>query len=236
MSGGDLSCDLLEPEPFRACDLDDPVQRIGLRRVREGIGEILAGDRLRERRRDRNLIGRANLHHVGDELEMLRRTENREGDAGGADQLLLQLLGAEVVAAEQAIDADDRQHHVMPDTRRASGPRQVASGGLEEALRSGAFVRRRVGDIDHDLGAIQSFAQARPAHGIDTESRRCLQHLQAFLAQVADQPFADAAAAADDDDLHAVVSKEMSCMNGGSSRPSSASARRTAGRSATRAA
>src|SRR3546814_11261551 len=76
------------------------------------------------------------LDDAVDELEELCRAEDRIGDAGGLDQLLLGHLRPKVAALEKALRADDRESHMMPHAGGRLRREKVAAGRLEELHRS----------------------------------------------------------------------------------------------------
>ena len=148
----------------------DVVRRDGLHR---------AGDR-----RTVSPVG-ARLDDAADELEELGRAEDRVGNAGGLDQVLLGQLGAEVAALRQAVGADDRQRDVMPHAGGRFRGEQVAAGGLEELQDRLVLERRRVRHVDDDLGAGERLGQPLAGDGVDARVGRCRQDLMALLAKPA---------------------------------------------------
>ena len=79
---------------------------------------------------------------------------------------------------------------------------QVAAGGLEEFQHGLVFERRRIGEVDHHLGAGHGLFDALAGNGVDAALRRRGNHLVAAPAQNGDGLRADQAGAANDDDLH----------------------------------
>src|SRR3546814_8514717 len=64
--------------------------------------------------------------------DLLCRAEDRIGDAGGLDQLLLGHLRPKVAALEKALRADDRESHMMPHAGGRLRREKVAAGRSEE--------------------------------------------------------------------------------------------------------
>src|SRR5262249_49702866 len=79
---------------------------------------------------------------------------------------------------------------------------QVAAGGLEEFHHRLVLEGRRIGEVDHHLGAAQRRLEALARDGVDTVLGRGGENLVAALAQNGDGLRADQPGAADDDDLH----------------------------------
>ena len=78
-----------------------------------------------------------------------------------AEQLLLQGLGPVVVELGHLVHTDDRQDHLVPDTGTLPRRQQVVHGGAEEV--QGRLVEgRRVGQVDHDLRAVQRRSRPSP--------------------------------------------------------------------------
>jgi hypothetical protein len=75
--------------------------------------------------------------------------------------------------------------------------------------------RRRVGDVDHHLRALQNIGQALAGECIDTRVRRCGDGLVAARDELLDEPGADEAGAPDHDDLH-VMPFDLCCLTGSS--------------------
>ena len=83
------------------------------------------------------------------------------------DQLLLDALGLEVALVGHALGADHRQRHVVADARRLLRREQVAGRRLEELEHRRVLERRRVGDVDDDVGALEHLGQALARERVD---------------------------------------------------------------------
>ena len=90
----------------------------------------------------------------------------------------------------------------MPDAGGFFGGREVAAGRLEEFQHGLVFERRRVGDVDDDLGSGHGRSQAFAGDGVDAGGAGGGDDFVALVAEDADEFGADEAAAADDDDFH----------------------------------
>ncbi|MOA32954.1 hypothetical protein D3C78_1542120 [compost metagenome] len=93
-----------------------------------------------------------------DEFEELRGPQDGVGDTRFLDQLLLGHLGPEVATFEHPLGADDGKGDVMPDLGSLLRGEDIAPGYFEELQRGGVFERRRVGDVDDHVSALQRFA------------------------------------------------------------------------------
>src|SRR5438309_2561906 len=83
---------------------------------------------------------------------------------------------------------------------------QVAARGLEELQHRLVLKRGRVGEVDHYLRAGHGLFEALAGDGVDAALGRGGDDLVAALAQSGDRLRADQAGAADDDDLHGLLS------------------------------
>src|ERR1044071_2068135 len=79
---------------------------------------------------------------------------------------------------------------------------KVAARGLEELQHRLVFERRRIREIDHHLRSRHGFLEALAGDGVDAGIGRGGDKLVPSLAQDSHDLRADAAGAADDDDLH----------------------------------
>ena len=92
--------ELVQPEPFGAGQLDGAVDRRALGDIGQGGGDVIGRFGLEEDGRQRNRpVAGAGIGDAADELEELRRAQDRAGDGRGLDRFLLGKLGAEVTAA-----------------------------------------------------------------------------------------------------------------------------------------
>jgi hypothetical protein len=126
----------------------------------QGLGDVVGGDRLDQGRGEVNFVADgARLDDADHEREELGRAQDGVGDRRGLDQVFLRQLGAEIAAGLQALCPDHRQGDVVGDAGGLFRGQQVAARGLEEVQRGGVLERRRVGDVDDDLGAGQRLGQ-----------------------------------------------------------------------------
>ncbi|MCY1176998.1 hypothetical protein D9M73_172870 [compost metagenome] len=98
------------------------------------------------------------MRNGADEFEELRGPQNGVGDTRFLDQLLLGHLGPEVAALEHPLGAHDGEGNVVLDSSGLLRGENITSGGFEELQRGGIFERRRVGDVDDHVSALQRFA------------------------------------------------------------------------------
>src|SRR3546814_2823836 len=107
--GQELSGKAVERAGLGPGHLDGAVQWRGERDFGQRGGDVIRCDRLDESGRQADHIALSpRLDDAVDELEELCRAEDRIGDAGGLDQLLLGHLRPKVAALEKALRADDR--------------------------------------------------------------------------------------------------------------------------------
>src|SRR4051812_28922690 len=198
----DLCCHAIETESLGSGKLDRFVERLAKRELGKRRRDIAPCHRLDQSGGYRDLPLRAFLDDRADELEELGRTENCEWKTGGTDELLLSLLRLEIILLLQPIDADDREHDVMPYACFASGGLQITARGFEEVKRGSTIERRGVRNVDHDVGPIQGFLKSDSSHGIDPDRRRRHDRLNAHPLQLPDQLLADAAGATDHNNSH----------------------------------
>jgi hypothetical protein len=99
----------VEPERLGAGQLDRVVQRRADRDIGQGAGDVVGCLGLNEggRQPDGVGVGRR-IGDAADELEELRRADDRVGDGPGLDQLLLRELRAQVAALGEPLGSDDR--------------------------------------------------------------------------------------------------------------------------------
>src|SRR5438094_7527794 len=95
---------------------------------------------------------------------------------------------------------------MVPDTSGALRREKVAPGGFEEFQHRPVFKRGRIGKVDHYLRAGHGLFEALAGDGVDAALGRGGDDLVAALAQSGDRLRADQAGAADDDDLHGLLS------------------------------
>jgi hypothetical protein len=147
----------------------------------------------------------AGVRDALDELEELGRVDDRVGDRGVLDQLLLRDLRAHVAALGQPLAAHDRQRDVVPDAGLALGAEQGAGRRMEELQRRRVLERRGVRHVDHHRRADEGLRQ--PFAGDRVDAARLAGgrlHLVAVVAELGHELRADQPAAADDDDVHGV--------------------------------
>src|SRR6185503_8779814 len=121
-------------EFLRSADLDDAVDRWPECDVGEHGNDVAGQDRLEQRRRDMNAL-LTGSRDTTDELEELRRAQDRIRNAGLPDQVLLRDLRAQVRAAGKSNGADERQRYVRTYAGALLGGEQVRAGRLKELDR-----------------------------------------------------------------------------------------------------
>ena len=67
----------------------------------------------------------------------------------------------------QAVDPDDRQHHIVANPGCGLGVEEVVAGGREERHDLVVGERGRVGDVEHDIGAGDGLGDAFSRDGVD---------------------------------------------------------------------
>ena len=191
-------------------DFDRAVERRPERDVGERLDDLIRHDRLHERRRQTiDVAVERRFRDPFDELEELRRLQDRVGDGRRLDEVLLRSLGPHVPAFDETLRADDRQRDVMLHARRLLGREQIAAGGDEEVHRGLVVERRGVRDVDHDLGARERLRQALAGERVDARLRRGGDNLVSAPAQQIDKLRSDEAGASDHDDLHSRIFLEF---------------------------
>ncbi len=109
--------ELVETEPFGTGQLDRAVHRRADRRDRQCGGDVVGCFGLDQHGRQTNRLAvAARIGDATEELEELRRADDRVRDRPRLDRFLLGELRPEVSALLEPIGADDRQRHVMADT------------------------------------------------------------------------------------------------------------------------
>ena len=107
--------ELVETERLRAGQLDGVVQRCADRDIRQRAGHVIGCLGLNEGRRQPNGVAvGARIGDAPDELEELRRADDRVGGGPGLHQVLLRDLRAEVAALRQSVSANHGQRDVVP--------------------------------------------------------------------------------------------------------------------------
>ena len=121
----------------RACvgpgHLDGRVEGRFQGQVGQRCDDLVRRDGLEERRRDpHHPVHRGRVDERADELEELGGAENRVGNAGALDQPFLSNLGAKVPVAGEAVDPDDGERQMVPDSADLLRCEKVPARGLEE--------------------------------------------------------------------------------------------------------
>jgi hypothetical protein len=195
--------ELVEAEPFGACQLDGAVHRRAHRRDRQRGRDVVGRLRLNEHGRDTNRLAvGVRIGDPADELEELRRADDRVGHGCPLDRFLLGELGPEVPAVGQPVGADDRQGHVVADTEGRFCGEDVAGRGLEELQHRCVAPSRCVRHVDDNPGGLERFGQSLAGQRVDARVGRRRERLVAGLAQLLDELGSDEAGSADHDDLH----------------------------------
>jgi hypothetical protein len=214
--GQEFARELVHRTGLGTGNLDGGVQRRSDRQLGQIGDDVVRGNRLEERGRQADHIALcARFDDAADELEELRRAQDRIRNAGRLDQVLLRHLGAEVATVGITVAADDRQRQVMIHARGFFRGHQVAARRLEEGKHRLVLPRGCVRQIDDDLRAGQRLFQSLARDGVDARVGRGRHDVVAGRAQHLDQLRADEAGAANDDDLHVQVLLPMSCSTTG---------------------
>lgn len=163
--------------------------------------------RHRLRARTRGEMQRTRLRareHLRGELVELRGSEDRRGDGGRGDQLLLGHL-ARVVVVGDPVDADDGEQDDVSHAGVRGGGEEVPGGGREELDRRARLQRLDAHDVDHGVGPGQRRLQPAPADQVDAV--RTTEH-DGLMTRAPDgrhRGRADDAGSSCDDDPHASI-------------------------------
>ena len=134
----------------------------------EDLADVGRRDRLHQQRGHGGAavaLGPAD-HHLGELVELGGR-EDRVGDRAGRDELLLAALAGVVGVPLDAVDADDRQQHVVAHAGALLGGEQALGHRAERRPRALGVLRRRVGHVDDGLGAGKGVVEALAGGGVD---------------------------------------------------------------------
>ena len=102
-----------------------------------------------------------------DELEELRRVDDRVRDRRSLDQVLPGDLGTEVAACGEAFGSHDRQCDVMTHACRCFSVKKVGGRCCEELQHCRVFEGGGVGHVHDHRGAHQGFSQPLSRDGVD---------------------------------------------------------------------
>jgi hypothetical protein len=91
---------------------------------------------------------------------------DRVGEAGVRDQRLLSGLGLEVAPVGHALGPDHRQRDVLAHARRALRTEQVAGRAVWKKSSTATLEGRRVGDVDHHVGAFEHAVESLAGQGV----------------------------------------------------------------------
>jgi hypothetical protein len=128
-----------------------------------------------------------------------------KGDRAGRGELLLTALARVVGVALDPVDADDREHDVMPDARSPLGLEQMTGLEPEEVARFLGVRRHRVRDVDRHLDPGQDLVEPLARGQVDTPGAGDHDRLVAPVLQGLDHAASHQAGAADDSDSHGVM-------------------------------
>src|SRR5438105_2488750 len=166
--GEEMSDHFVKAELLGAADFDDAVDRSTDGGPRYGGGDIVRGDGLEQHwcQADGIAVGRG-VRDVLDELEELRRVNDRVWDRRSLDQRFLSDFRSEVSALRQAVGAHDRKGNVMPNACRLFLRLEVARRGLKEIQRGSVLERGTIRYINHDGSAIHRRGNSFARDGVD---------------------------------------------------------------------
>ncbi len=202
-----LGYELVEAEPLRSGHLGRALQRGLHGGLGHRLGDVLGRHGLEEHvRYAYGVAARRGVGDALDELEELRRPDDRIGDPPLFDQLFLGRLRTEVAVVGQPLKADDRQRQVVGHARRGLGGQQVAGGGGEEVQHRRLLEGRRIGHVHDHLGSGERLGEALAGEGVDARMGRGGHRLVSAVREFAAHFAADEAGASDDHDLHVVYS------------------------------
>jgi hypothetical protein len=210
--GQDAAGQLVEPELLGSAQLDDAVHRRMHYKVCQRGGDVVCGLRLHERRRQADHFPvTARIGDPADELEELRRTQNRVRHASCLHELLLGDLCAEVAALREAVGAHNGQGNVMAHTGDGFRRQHVPGRRLEELHYRRVVPRGSVRDVDDDLRILERLGEPFSRDRVHAGVRRGRERLVARVAELVDELRPDQAGPADDDDLHLVLLRLACC-------------------------
>ena len=199
--------ELVHAELLGARDLHDAVHGCADRDPGDGLGDVLGRDRLEQHGRQADGVAvRRQGRDALDELEELRRVDDRVRHRGIPDELLLHALGVEVALVLQTLGADHGQGHVVLHAGRLLGGEQVAGRRREEVEHRGVLERGRVRHVDDHVGALEHLGEAVARERVDPGGGRGGDRLVPVLAELGHDLRADEPGAADDHDLHGIPS------------------------------
>src|SRR5690242_3148290 len=125
------SDEFVEAKLLRPRHFEDAVQRRSHRDPANRTRDVRGRDRLEQHGWDADPVPVGRLvRDALEELEELRRPDDRVRDPRVIDQLLLGNLGAEVAALRHSVAAHDRQRDVMTHARRDLGRKKIPGRGL----------------------------------------------------------------------------------------------------------
>ncbi len=209
--------EIVEAKPLGAAKLDDAVHwRAGCDVGQHGgyVGGRLGLEEHRRQAHDA-AVGRR-VDDPTDELEELRRADDRVRDRSRLHGFLLGHLRAEVAAVRQTVGPDDRQRDMVADAGASFRREDVARGGLEEVQHRCVVPQGRVRHVDDGLGGLEGFGQPLAGDRVDARVRRRSERLVTRLVEDLHEPRSDEAGSTDDDDLHFVPLSLMGARVGAS--------------------
>src|SRR6185295_2905329 len=175
----------------------------------DGRGDVISRHGLNKYRRQPD--SRSVRRFIGDaldELEELRRVDDRVRNPGALDQGFLSVLRPEVGTVEYALRSHYGQRDVMLHAGCCRVLEKVAGGRGEERHDGCVFERRRVRDVDDDRRALKNFSQSLAREGVDARVWRCWHRFMAVCTQFGHELRSDESSAADDDEFHVDVLSE----------------------------
>jgi hypothetical protein len=158
----------VEGDLFGASHLDGAVHRLADGDFSDRAGDVGGSHRLGEHMREvhRVAVG-GGAGDALEELEELRRMDERIRDGRRLDQRLLSGLRAKVTAVGQTLGAHDGQRDVMPHAGDGLRREQIPGRRLKKRHGRLRFQGRGVRDVHHRRGARQDLGQTRAGDGVD---------------------------------------------------------------------
>src|SRR5262245_56983206 len=169
----------------------------------DSLGDVISRHGLNEygwqpnRRSLRGFIGDAR-----DELEELRRVNDRVRDPATFDQRFLSVLRSEVGTVGHTLGSHHGQRDVMPHTGCCGVLQKVTRGCGEELHDRRVLERWGVRDVDDDRRALKDLSQSLAGQRVDTRVWRSRDSFVALFVEHLHEFRSDKPCAADDDEFH----------------------------------
>src|SRR5205814_377124 len=165
--GEEMSDHFVKAELLGAADFDDAVDRSTDGGPRYGRGDIVRGDGLEQHwcQADGIAVGRG-VRDVLDELEELRRVNDRVWDRRSLDQRFLSDFRSKVPALRQAVGAHHEGASVLPTAARFWVGVGVRSGGKNKRQRATLRERRTTRNIDPERSPLPRRGSSAAGGGV----------------------------------------------------------------------